>query len=151
MDYTLSNILRTSNKSEWALMGLFILYLIMGVRTPSMIAGLIDSLPGKIGLVLVVLYLFLNFSPVLGVLSVLVAYELLRRSMMATGKDAVTRFAPSEAKKSSHLTAFNQFPYTLEQEVVAKMAPLSKPGFSMTQASYKPMLDNTYDATPLNA
>jgi len=49
----------------------------------------------------------------------------------------------------SQFTAFNQFPYTLEQEVVAKMAPIVRSGSSLTSASYKPLLDKLYDASPL--
>jgi hypothetical protein len=92
----------------------------------------------------------MNTNPLLAVLSLFVAFDLIRRSSMTTGFDALQRFAPSEEKKSSQFSAFNQFPYTLEQEVVAKMAPIMKSGFSLSQASYKPLLDNLYDASPLN-
>jgi hypothetical protein len=51
----------------------------------------------------------------------------------------------------SQFTAFNQFPYTLEQEVVAKMAPIARSGSSLVPASYKPLLDNLHDAAPLNS
>jgi hypothetical protein len=51
----------------------------------------------------------------------------------------------------SQFTAFNQFPYTLEQEVVAKMAPIVHTGYSINSASYKPLLDNLYDAAPINS
>ena len=50
----------------------------------------------------------------------------------------------------SQFTAYNQFPYTLEQEMVAKMAPAKSAGFSLSQASYKPLMDNLYDASPVN-
>jgi hypothetical protein len=30
------------------------------------------------------------------------------------------------------------------------MAPIVRSGSSLTSASYKPLLDNTYDATPLS-
>jgi hypothetical protein len=92
----------------------------------------------------------MHANPILAVLALLVGFDLIRRSSMATGIDALQRFAPSEEKKSSQFTAFNQFPYTLEQEVVAKMAPVMKSGSSLSQASYKPLLDNLYDASPLN-
>jgi len=49
----------------------------------------------------------------------------------------------------SQFTAYNQFPYTLEQEVVAKMAPIMKSGSSLTQASYKPLLENLHDAAKI--
>jgi hypothetical protein len=69
---------------------------------------------------------------------------------LATGIDALQKYAPTEKKKMSQFTAFNQFPYTLEQEVVAKMAPLMKGGSSLSTASYKPLLENLYDASPVN-
>jgi hypothetical protein len=97
-----------------------------------------------------IIYLFMHANPILAVLALLVGFDLIRRSSMATGIDALQRFAPSEEKKSSQFTAFNQFPYTLEQEVVSKMAPIMKSGSSLSQASYKPLLDNLYDASPLN-
>ena len=92
----------------------------------------------------------MNANPILAVLALFVAFDLIRRSSAATGLDALQKYAPSEQKKSSQFTAFNQFPYTLEQEVVAKMAPIMKSGSSISQASYKPLLDNTYDASPIN-
>ena len=72
------------------------------------------------------------------------------RSSVSTGIDALKRYAPTEEKKASQFSAFNQFPYTLEQEVVKKMAPIVQSGSSMGKASYKPLLDNLYDASPIN-
>jgi hypothetical protein len=62
----------------------------------------------------------------------------------------IQTYMPSEKKKTSQFTAFNQFPYTLEQEVVNKMAPIMKTGTSINPPSYKPLLDNLYHASPLN-
>jgi len=89
-------------------------------------------------------------NPILAVLALFVAFDLIRRSSVTTGIDALKRFAPSEEKKTSQFSAFNQFPYTLEQEVVKKMAPIVQSGSIMTKASYKPLLDNLYDASPIN-
>jgi fumarate reductase subunit D len=104
---------------------------------------------GKIVMFVVVIFLFLHANPLLAVLALFVAFDLMRRSSVATGIDALQKFAPSEEKRTSQFTAYNQFPYTLEQEVVAKMAPMVSAGSSLTQASYKPMLDNLYDASPV--
>jgi hypothetical protein len=130
---------------------LFIVYLILGLKTPEPIANIIDTLVGKIVIILIVIYLFMHANPILAVLAIFVAFDLIRRSSAATGIDALKKYAPSEEKKTSQFTAFNQFPYTLEQELVAKMAPIMKSGSSLTQASYKPLLDNLYDASPINA
>jgi hypothetical protein len=145
-----SSLLKKEHMGELVLVVLFIIYLIMGLKTPEPVAGMVDTLVGKIVIFIVIIYLFMHANPILAVLALFVGFDLIRRSSMATGIDALQRFAPSEEKKSSQFTAFNQFPYTLEQEVVSKMAPIMKSGSSLTQASYKPLLDNLYDASPLN-
>ena len=145
-----SSLFKKEHMGELVLVILFIIYLIMGYRTPEPIANLIDSLLGKIIMFIVVVYLFSSANPILAVLALFVAFDLMRRSSMTTGLDALQKYAPSEEKKTSQFTAFNQFPYTLEQEVVSKMAPIVQSGSTLTKASYKPMLDNFHDASPLS-
>jgi hypothetical protein len=145
-----SSLLKKEHMGELVLVVLFVIYLIMGLKTPEPVAGMVDTLVGKIVIFIMIIYLFMHANPILAVLALFVGFDLIRRSSMATGIDALQKFAPSEEKKSSQFTAFNQFPYTLEQEVVAKMAPVMKSGSSLSQASYKPLLDNLYDASPLN-
>ena len=91
----------------------------------------------------------MNTHPVLAVLALFVGFDLIRRSSLTTGIDALQKYAPSEVKKTSQFTAFNQFPYTLEQEVVKKMAPIVQSGSSLSKPSYKPLLDNLHDASSL--
>jgi hypothetical protein len=146
---SLSSLLKKQNMGELILIIVFIIYLIMGYKTPEPIANIIDTLAGKIVIFIVVIYLFMNSHPILAILSLFVAFDLIRRSSLATGIDALNRYAPSEEKKQSQFTAFNQFPYTLEQEVVKKMAPIIQSGSSISQPSYKPLLDNIHDASPL--
>jgi len=145
-----SSLFKKEHMGELVLVILFIIYLVMGFKTPEPIAGLVDTLVGKISIFIIIVYLFMNVHPILAVLALFVGFDLIRRSSIATGIDALQKFAPSEEKKSSQFTAFNQFPYTLEQEVVSKMAPIMKTGFSISQPSYKPLLDNLYDASPVN-
>ena len=145
-----SSLLKKQHIGELVLVILLIVYLILGFKTPEPIASIVDSLIGKIVIFIIVIYLFMYFNPILAVLSLFVAFDLIRRSSITTGSDALQRYAPSEQKKMSQFTAYNQFPYTLEQEVVAKMAPIMKSGTSLTKASYKPLLDNLYDASPVN-
>ena len=124
--------------------------LLMGYKTPDAVANVVDTLIGKVVIFVVVVFLFMNYHPILAVLALFVAFDLIRRSTLTTGLDALQKFAPTEEKKSSQFTAFNQFPYTLEQEVVAKMAPVMQSGSSITQASFKPLLDDLHDASPVN-
>lgn len=120
----------------------------MGYNAPEPIANMIDTMTGKVVVFIVVVYLFLYANPILAVLGLFVGYDLIRRSAMTTGLDALAAYMPTEKKKFSQFTAFNQFPYTLEQEMVKKMAPVTS-GVPLGKASYVPLLDNLYDASPI--
>jgi hypothetical protein len=146
-----TELFKKEHMGELVLVVLMIIYLILGLKTPDVVANMVDTLIGKVVIVIIVLSLFLHTNPILAVLAALVAFDLMRRSSETTGIDALKAYAPSEKKKMSQFTAFNQFPYTLEQEVVAKMAPIVHSGSSMNSASYKPLLDNLHDASPLMA
>lgn len=145
-----SGLFKKENMNQLALAILFIIYLIMGYKTPEPLANLIDTLVGKIVIFIMVIYFFMNANPILAVLSLFVAFDLIRRSSAATGIDALKQYLPTEEKKSSQFTAFNQFPYTLEQEVVKKMAPIVQSGSSLSKPSYKPLLENLHDASTIN-
>jgi len=147
---SLTGLFKKEHTSELFLSVLLVIYLVMGFKTPDSVANVIDTLVGKVIIFIVVVYLFAYYHPILAVLALFVAFDLIRRSTLTTGLDALQRFVPTEQKKVSHFTAFNQFPYTLEQEVVAKMAPIMQSGSSITQASFKPLLENLHDASPVN-
>ena len=144
-----SGLFKKENMSQLALAILFIIYLIMGYKTPEPVANVVDTLVGKIVILITVVALFMHANPILAVLSLFVAFDLIRRSSAATGIDALKKYLPTEEKKSSQFTAFNQFPYTLEQEVVKKMAPIVQSGSSLTKPSYKPLLENLHDASAI--
>lgn len=146
-----SSLFKKENMGELLLVIIFIIYLIMGYKTPEPVANLVDTLIGKILILMIVIYLFSKANPILAILGLFVAFDLIRRSSVATGIDALNKYAPSEAHKMSQFTAFNQFPYTLEQEVVNKMAPIVKTGPIFSKSSFHPMIENLHDATPLNS
>jgi hypothetical protein len=148
MEY-LNELLEKKNMSQLILVILFIIYLIMGFKTPDSVATLIDSGAGKIVVALVALLLFAYSNPILGVLGIFVAFHLIKSASIKTGMAALEEFFPTEQKKWSPFTKENQFPYTLEQEVVKKMAP-QKFNTNYVKASYKPMLEDTYDAAHVN-
>lgn len=145
-----SELFKKENMSQLLLAILFMIYLIMGYKTPEPVANVVDSLVGKVVIFITVITLFMHANPILAVLSLFVAFDLIRRSSAATGIDALKKYLPTEEKKSSQFTAFNQYPYTLEQEVVKKMAPIVQSGSSLTKPSYKPLLENLHDASTIN-
>jgi hypothetical protein len=125
---------------------LFVIYLILGLNTPKPIAQVIDTLVGKIVVILLAIYLFIYTNPILGVIGFFVAYDLIRRSSVATGNFGIDNYLPTEETKQAKMSSYNQYPYTLEQEMVKKMVPnVTK---DMTNATYIPMTDDIYDAAP---
>jgi hypothetical protein len=117
-----------------------------GVKIPDILANLIDSPVGKIVVALVALLLFGYSNPILGVLGIMVAYHLIKASSDKTGTAALEQHYPTEEKKWSPFTAIHQFPYTLEQEVVKQMAS-QKFNANYVKAPYRPMLNDTHDAS----
>ena len=139
------------NIGESILAVLFLIYLILGYKTPHMLAGWVDSLYGKVVVVLVAIILFLKTNPILGILGFFVAYHLISSSSEVTGTFGLEEYLPTEKKKYSEMTEYNQFPYTLEQEVVKKMAPINRTGYSSPNVySFHPVLDNLHNASSVN-
>ena len=149
MDY-FTTLFDKKNMPQLLLSILFVLYLVMGYKMPEGFAGLIDSTIGKITVVLVALMLFAYSNPVLGVLALLVAYQMVKSASIKTGMAGLEQYYPTEQKKWSPFTPTHQFPYTLEQEVVKHMTT-QKFNTEYVKAPFRPTLDDTHDASPLSA
>ena len=128
---------------------IFLIYLIGGYKTPNAIVDIIDSDTGRLIITIVAFGFFLSVHPILGILGLLVAYELIRRSVGY--ETSAVMYIPSEAKKTGQLTAFNQFPYTLEQEMVTKMVPQQPSSIITTPPSFVPSVENTHDASMVSS
>jgi len=142
----MESLLKKQNMGQLILVVLFIIYLIMGYKTPGSLANVVDTVYGKVVVVMLALILLIKCHPILGVLALFVAFELIRRSK----NDAVDQYIPSEGKKMGQFTAFNQFPYTLEQEMVGLMTTRDSQKASLQPASFKPLLQHSYDAAPVH-
>ena len=146
-----SSLFKKEHRGELILTIILIIYLILGNDTPQQFASLVDNFLGKIIIFGIVIYMFLYKNPILAIISLFVAFELMRYSSSNITYDGLVQtYIPSENNKTSQFTAFNQFPYTLEQEVVKKMAPIVYSGAVLNKATFQPLLDNLHDASPLN-
>lgn len=139
------NLCEKKNMPQFLLVVLFIIYLVLGYPLPDSAANFIDTMPGKIIVSSAALFMFAYSNPALGVLSLLVAYQMISSASIKTGMAALKEYYPTEEKKWSPFTPTHQFPYTLEQEMVKKMTP-QKTNTDYVKPSYKPMLEDTYDA-----
>ena len=83
-----------------------------------------------------------------GLLGIVAGYQLLTRSCIASGTFAINNYLPSEAAKVLDFSRYNDFPRTLEEEMVKKMAPIVVDNNS--SLDYKPVLDSLHDAAPVD-
>ena len=143
------NLYEKGTSPQTLLSGLFILYLVMGFHMPDQLASIIDTTVGKILIAFSALSLFAYTNPLLGVLGVLVAYKLIITATHSTGLGMLDIYAPTEDKKWAGFPQISKYPYTLEQEMVKKMAPIVQPD-SAGKATYKPSLENLHDAVSVN-
>ena len=84
-------------------------------------------------------------NTLLGVIGLVASYVLIQRSSDTTGTQAVRDYLPSEAKKKSVLNAMNQFPLTIEEEVISKMLPMNNQ-VDFSDPEFKPVLGDTHNA-----
>lgn len=140
------DLFKRENISQLLLVILFIIYLVAGYNTPEPISTFLQQPYGKAAILLLAISLFMA-NPVLGIVGVLVALTMIQKSKVE--QDHIRYYNPSEPKKNAHYSSFNHFPYTLEQEVIKKMAPLSQQGLMLDRPSYKPKLDHLHNATAI--
>jgi hypothetical protein len=138
------------------LLALFVIYIVFPVPTPQWLVPSIDSPFGMLIIFAVAVSLFVYRSPILGILFIFVAYELLRRNhyippaspiVLDTKYSAnrVPQKIPSQAEKNAELQTLNPpLDATLEEEIVAKESPV---GVSQLptgmETSFHPVNDNT--------
>ncbi len=143
------DLFRKMKKNDLILVALFAVYLISNMQLPEGLNLLIDNSFGNIAIILGALILFLNSNSVIGILGFLVAYELIRRSSVSTGTDAIQKYVDTEEKKTAKMQSY-QPPVpdvTLEEEVIDNMVDFTES--DLPASSVKPVLENSYNAEQL--
>ena len=143
------NILSFEKVHQLVITFLLVLYLLLDIDTPMYLANLVDTTIGNIVVVVLALTLLFSSNIVVGLLAIIAAYELIQKSKKVTGNLYLKQVHNSEKIKVDMLNNYNNVPYTLEEEVVSKMAPLVHNN-SMHSSNYKPVLNNLHDASSLN-
>mgnify|MGYP001226501954 CR=1 FL=1 len=143
------NKLLKKDQHYLVLMVLLAVFIVLDIQVPAAIAELVDTIVGKIIIIVIALSMCTSKQPILCALSLLAAYELIRRSSNSNIGPAVMKFIPTEAKKSGHLSAMNQFPVTVEEQVIAEMIPQEAAPI-LTAPSFKPTQSKLHDAAKLN-
>jgi len=113
---------------EVVLFAVFVLYLIFPVPTPPFLIQYMNSNISIALIIILTLYMLFYTTPVLAILTVFVAYELLRRSQNAlVSSKGFIRHSPSQWIKDAEMRKMNPpKETTLEEEVIGVMAPIGK-------------------------
>lgn len=135
------------NKHHVVLSLLFMAFIVLDIKVPEGAAVLLDSIVGKAVVILIALTL-LSVNPIVGVLALITAYELLRRSSDASGKGPIHKYVPSTHKRNKELLLMQEQPYTVEEEVIANMLPRTATD-ALDNPSYKPIQNKLHAAAKL--
>lgn len=123
----------------------FILFIILPVKIPNAFSGVFDSTIGVLVLFIITITLFIYINPILGVIFILVAYELIRRSSLMMGKPITQILSSdntSQGTKDAELSKMNPTSSpTLEEDVIQTMAPASKDFIKLEGSNFKPIME----------
>ena len=132
------------SKHHLVLTILLCVFIVFDIQVPDALANMVDNPIGKIAVAALALCL-LSMNTLLGVIGLVAAYVLIQRSSDTTGSQAEKDYVPSQAKKNAVLSAMNQFPMTVEEEVIARMLPMANQ-VDLSEAEFKPVLGDTHNA-----
>jgi|TARA_B110000285_G_scaffold231996_1_gene302042 hypothetical protein len=134
---------------ENGLAALLVAYIVLNIKTPGALTGVIDSTLGNVVVVVIALSLFHTKNPVLIVLGIVAAYEIIRRSSVSTGSYAIEHSLASDKKKAKAMKEYNQpTAKSLEEEMVSSIPPMSSS--SVTPAGYSESLTRSHGATTVS-
>ncbi len=138
--------IRSIPPQELVLFGLFVLYILFPVSTPSWMIPMVNSSFGLAIVFFFAFYLLLYTTPVLGFVGIFVAYELLRRSAVLPSGEVSMKPYPvpqSQSRKNAELKKMNPpAEKSLEEQVIDTMAPVGKGNpITIMESDYKPVSD----------
>lgn len=158
MNFT--NPFKTFSPQEIILLITFIVYLVFPIQTPSFLTGIIDSPIGLVTIFAITISLFLYTNPILAILYLFVAYEIIRRTSSKNIVVSSSSFKYVDntptlndidlAQKDVNLHSIMPSEPTLEEEVVNKMSPIGvSDAIVFTNSSYKPFAESVKGASKL--
>ncbi len=117
---------------RYAIIVALILYIVLPVETPVELSSLIDTPVGMAIIIVACIYALLySGSPIIGLLTFVVAFELIRRSKSSTGSFQLGRYTPTQERRDQEMAVMTpnsiiaSSPKSLEEEMVDQMVPLT--------------------------
>lgn len=151
MKVSLKDLYKLENQYQVVLAVMFVIYLMTNMNLPYGVTQVINTPVGTGVIIVLALTLLYHSHPVVGVLGLLVAYQMIRVSGRTSPNLITNNLQPSFSNKSQKIQDM-QPPRkkTLEEEAVENMVPLvrSTPE-SKAPSPYLPVLDSTHGASEL--
>ena len=147
----LSDFTKALSPLEIAALVIFVIYIIFPFKSPAFLSGTINTPIGLVVILIVTLYLFFYTNPILGVVYIFVAYELIRRSSLVRRGSAdnyMVRSSPSEIQRAVEMEQMNPVrTVTLEEDVISKMAPAQIFHDNTIDTGFKPVAERIVGAS----
>ena len=141
------DFLKSISPLEIILFIVFVMYILFPIQTPDVLIPIINSSFGLALILIITLSIFFYTTPILAILAILAAYEIIRRSNVDSVNKHVMKYpkytAPTQENKDNKMLEMNPVKVeTLEEEVIHQMAPVGKSDSSTyIETSYKPIAD----------
>lgn len=146
---------------ELTLLIIFILYLIFPLETPEYLKNIVNSPIGMIVIFIITILLFIHTNPVLAILYLFVAYELLRRSSNTSRQykgsnkqnntySNIPSLNENDLKNREDNSKFieQSSDITLEEDIINKMSPIGKSDpIEYVQTTFKPFAEKINGAS----
>ncbi len=143
-------LLKKQNQNQLILMCVLLLYVLFDTPIPPILKPFFNNMLGQIITILISLVLLIFYNPILGVLSMYVAFLMLQKSYSAElpkSKPVVT-----EQEKNSKMHQMNNAVKkqreSLELDMVDKMTPFVS-NLNFSNPSYKPVLEDKVQGSNL--
>jgi len=140
------NSLKAEPPQHLILALLFIIYILLDLPTPAIVAPALGTIYAQVLVVVIALIIFVQTTPVIGILAFMAAYFFITRTTHAKQVDL---FLPSEKRKIMDFAKYNEYGVTLEEQVVDEMAPI-KSTADPADSNFKPVLAGLHDAAPID-
>lgn len=133
--------------NEYMLIACMIVFIVSNLQLPEFISEIVSSSFGKITLFAVVVLLAMR-HPVLGVVSILFAYQLLHRSEVKTGEYQIRQYEPSQQKRDKRIIESNYIPSDiLEEQMIHDMIPYAEYEDVPEPTTFLPVSNKLHNAT----
>lgn len=132
-----------------ALAVLLIVVVLVNMNMTYKTSTMVGSIYGIVIIACFVLYLFTE-GPILGILGLIAGYALLSQTGLFMPKYASpSSLLPIENRNGMLLSPVNQFPPTLEEQIVNKLTPIVvNDDDTLREFKFRPNLDDNHGATP---